>query len=578
MPATLLLMNPRRATSRPRSTVVLGSTVKAALARAAGRTRVRKNPDGPKRVVEGYGAEYESARQVAKPPRKPKSKPKKSRENPRSNPLTQAQLIAALRAQGLTEAELAEINADISKRKVKKMPRKLRKSGHSMPLSSGRHSAHKVRGMSRVLPNPMSRKDLEDLLRRQGHPEEDVQAEANRYFKPKRPKVSEMSDAERAAWRESEAFLKQQESRKTSFSKLAERLSKGEYKGKAYAGFPGGSPADAAAFINQMRSEQSKARNKGYTATYREYAAKVKEDPSYVGSEGELRAAKRVEKRRSTGRGAYRTGALSKLDREHTKWEGYEGDEYNRFRGEWASQKFAREQANQFSTRSHAGKLARVYLRAKKLDRDAVFAKDQTAQQVADALGLTALPNPAGGDLAGTAMIMGSTAAGIGAVWFATAKLSSSVKGMLPDAVKPYAAPLIALALGVGGSWAMKKSPALAKFSGAVLVGGVATAFTAFVQAKDAAGASIESKYGLALGDYHMGEMPRLTVGEYHMGAPTQLNIGEYHMGQIDVISDRRMLAPAGEAMPRHDTRRDNVDQSITSFGGTLAGDIFDQG
>lgn len=220
-------------------------------------------------------------------------------------------------------------------------------------------------------------------------------------------------------------------------------------------------------------------------------------------------------------------------------------------------------------------KTARAYLSAKRLIRGG----DPAALQVAKALGLTALPN-AGGWMNSVKLglpIMAAAAGGVLAIaWGASMLLPKIQDKVTNPTAKKWLAPGIALVAGLGGAWLLQKNKSTAKWSGALLAGGGAVAALAYlVSSTDAAGVSLASKVGkgvLTLGDYHMG----MTVGDYHMGDVAQLNVGDYHMGDIVHDNRRRELAPAGQPMPRHDTRRDNVDSYIDQFNGTLAGDMFD--
>lgn len=225
--------------------------------------------------------------------------------------------------------------------------------------------------------------------------------------------------------------------------------------------------------------------------------------------------------------------------------------------------------------------LARSYLSVK---RQTAGLKRGTADYaLAKNLGLLGLPNAnwtPDTSIKGAALAFGYVFAGAAAVGVALRWVLPMVKSRLSPALQPYVVPVGALAVGLGGgALAMKmKSPAAKWIGGAMFIGGTAVAAFKTMEAVKIGGQSMASFVDggqgiLSMGDYHMG----MRVGDYHMGGEVaKLNVGDYHMGQIDVVTDRRMLAPPGEPMPRHDTRRDNVDESITAFTGSLAGDIFD--
>ena len=229
--------------------------------------------------------------------------------------------------------------------------------------------------------------------------------------------------------------------------------------------------------------------------------------------------------------------------------------------------------AQQFTRKEYpkgpAKNLAKSYLSAKKFM--ILGRSDPLAMKIAKTLGLSGLPN---GELQLSLPIVALTMGGVIAVGLGVSKILPMVVSKVGPGAKKWVLPGLALGVGIGGSLLMKKYPGIAKFSGAVLAGGAAIAALAIVNMKDASGASFASKNApaLALGDYHMG----LTVGDYHMGDVAQLNVGDYHMGAIAYDNARRQLAPPGQPMPRHDTRRDGVDSYIDQFNGTLAGDMFD--
>lgn len=228
--------------------------------------------------------------------------------------------------------------------------------------------------------------------------------------------------------------------------------------------------------------------------------------------------------------------------------------------------------------------MARAYMSAK-----SAMGKytDRNSQRVARALGLSALPNPSLKSVGQDFMTFIPMAAlGIGSIWglsWGLSKVKPSVRSWWPSVAPGYVDAGVALLGGfaagqavkwLGSSMGGKSGDAAQKWSALFTCGGIALAAVSLSKAVQVSGKSISDHVGLAgMGDYHMG----MTVGDYHMGGQAaQLNVGDYHMGQIDVITDRRMLAPPGEPMPRHDTRRDNVDESIQTFTGSLAGDIFD--
>lgn len=234
---------------------------------------------------------------------------------------------------------------------------------------------------------------------------------------------------------------------------------------------------------------------------------------------------------------------------------------------------------NQTAKKSAGRKMANLYLTVK---RKLKLETDPTARLIAKQLGLTSIPNAGGikgviSDLKATLPMAAFAAGGIALVGWGVSKAIPWVESKVSPEYKKYLVPGMALVVGLGGAAVMKKYKGLAKYSGAVAVGGVAIATMAVLNSSAWAGAdgkTLASKIApgvLSLGDYHMG----LSVGDYHMGG--RLNVGDYHMGDIEEVNARRQLAPAGQPMPRHDTRRDGVDSSIDQFNGTLAGDIFDQ-
>jgi hypothetical protein len=238
-----------------------------------------------------------------------------------------------------------------------------------------------------------------------------------------------------------------------------------------------------------------------------------------------------------------------------------------------------------------SAKLARTYMAAKKLTLG--LRPGTPAHTVAKQFGLTSLPNSGGivktftGDFVSGLPMVALGAAGLAAVGWGLSKVVPMVAGKLPESVRKFAPPVLAYSIGIAGAALMKQSPKTAKYSGAVAGAGMAIAALGVLNAVKMGDKSLAATVApgvLTLGEYHMGEYHMgdydftPTIGDsegYRVGAPG-MNVDDASLSGVEEVSMRRLQAPRGQPMPRHDTRRDSVDPEISQFSGTLAGDMFD--